>query len=107
MKFKIIWSSFAEEQIDEIFEYYKTEASPKIAKNLTSNLIKSAEILSDNPYVGQVEELLIERAGKYRYLVYKNYKIIYSIDAENQFIKIADVFDTRQNPIKIERNTLR
>jgi mRNA-degrading endonuclease RelE of RelBE toxin-antitoxin system len=40
----------------------------------------------------------------YRYIVCGNYKIIYSVDIEEQLIKIADVFDTRQNPIKIKRN---
>ena len=33
-----------------------------------------------------------------------NYKIIYSVDIELKLIKVADVFDTRQNPIKIKRN---
>lgn len=29
---KIIWSEFAENQLDEIFDYYKKEAGLKIAK---------------------------------------------------------------------------
>jgi mRNA-degrading endonuclease RelE of RelBE toxin-antitoxin system len=44
--------------------------------------------------------LLENRNIEYHYIVESNYKIIYSIDDENQFIKIADVFDTRQNPEK-------
>jgi len=32
MEFKVIWSNFAEERIEEIYEYYKTEASIIIAK---------------------------------------------------------------------------
>jgi hypothetical protein len=51
----------------------------------------------------QIEELLIDRQYAYRYIVCKNYKIIYSIDYTLQLIKIADVFDTRQNPTKIKR----
>lgn len=53
--------------------------------------------------IGVVDELLKTRAEQYRYLVSANYKIIYSIDQENRLIKIADVFDTRQNPIKLIR----
>jgi len=53
--------------------------------------------------MGQTEFLLENRIIKYHYLVESNYKIIYSVDEENQLIKIADVFDTRQNPKKIDR----
>ncbi|SNA79961.1 Putative plasmid stabilization system protein (fragment) [Flavobacterium psychrophilum] len=52
----------------------------------------------------QTEELLIDREEIYRYIVCDDYKIIYSVDIKLKFIKIADVFDTRQNPIKIKRN---
>lgn len=51
----------------------------------------------------QIEDLLIDRKDGYRYIVCGNYKIIYSVDIELKLIKIADVFDTRQNPIKIKR----
>ena len=104
MKFKIVWSDFAERRIDEIFEYYKTEASIGIAKKLISNIINATAILTDSPHVGQIEELLLERSEEYRYLLYKNYKIIYSVDLNTGFIKIADIFDSRQNPVKIKRN---
>lgn len=104
MEFKVIWSHFAEEQIDEIFEYYKSEANLRIAKKMITSLISATEILENNPEIGQVEELLYERKEIYRYLVHKKYKIIYSIDTKQKRIKIADVFDTRQNPVKITRN---
>ena len=34
MTLKIIWSEFAETQLDEIYKYYEKEAGSKIAKNL-------------------------------------------------------------------------
>ena len=51
----------------------------------------------------QIEELLIDREETYTYLICKNYKIIYSVDHKLKRIKIADIFDTRQNPVKIKR----
>jgi hypothetical protein len=36
-------------------------------------------------------------------MIFKSYKIIYSIDIDQKFIKIADVLDTRQNPIEIKQ----
>ena len=103
MALKIIWSEFAETQLDEIYEYYKIEVSEAIAKKLLTGIITAPNSLLNNPHIGQEEELLKNRAIQYRYLVYKNYKLIYSIDIENNLLKIADVFDTRQNPPKLKR----
>jgi plasmid stabilization system protein ParE len=41
----------------------------------------------------------------FRYMIYKNHKIIYLVNLEENLIEIYDVFDTRQNPIKMNRNT--
>lgn len=103
MPFKIIWSEFAETQLDDIFDYYQKEAGPLIAKKLLKEIINDAKKLLQSPLIGQEEELPKYRGVKYRYLVVKNYKLIYSVDQENGLIKIADVFDTRQNPSKIKQ----
>lgn len=66
-------------------------------------IISEPEKLIKASFIGQEEELLKQRKIGYRYLVFKNYKLIYSVDTENGFIKIADVFDTRQNPPKLKR----
>jgi len=98
MTLKIIWSVFAETQLDEIYEYYEKKASPRVAKKLVKGIIDEPKKLIKTPQIGQEEELLKQRETEYRYLVFKNYKLIYSVDIQNGFIKIADVFDTRQNP---------
>jgi plasmid stabilization system protein ParE len=103
MKFKIIWSDYAESQLDKIFEYYTENASPIVAKNLIQEIIAEPNKLLKSPEISQVEDLLLDRETLYRYLICKNYKIIYSVDEKGQFIQIADVFDTRQNPQKIKR----
>jgi len=103
MILKIIWSEFAETQLDEIYKYYEKEAGSKIAKKLMKGIINEPKKLIKTPFIGQEEELLKQRKIEYRYLVFKNYKLIYSIDTENGFIKVADIFDTRQNPPKLKR----
>lgn len=102
---EIVWSQFAERQLDEIFDYHFHQVSPKVAYRLIIEIINESDKLIKTPYMGQVEELLKNRSLTYRYFLYKSYKIIYSIDDENNLIKIADVFDTRQNPTKIKRST--
>lgn len=103
MNFKIIWSDFSETQLDEIYEYYEKKASLKVATKIVTGIIKESEKLIKASFIGQEEELLKDREIQYRYLIFKNYKVIYSVDEQNGFIKIADVFDTRQNPSKIKR----
>jgi toxin ParE1/3/4 len=101
MPYKIIWSNFAVEQLDEIYEYYKENANLTVAKKITTGIINAPKKLIKLIQIGQEEELLKHRKIAYRYLIHKNYKLIYSIDKKRELIKIADVFDTRQNPIKI------
>jgi len=100
---EIIWSEFAEKQLDDIFEYHEENATTRVAKKMVRNLINEPERLRKDPSIGQKEELLSERKIPYRYLIFKHYKIIYSVDEEYGFVKIADVFNTFQNPTRIER----
>lgn len=104
MEFKIIWSEFAETQLDKIYIFYEKKANYRVATRLVKGIINEPKKLLKAPDIGQEEGLLKERSNQYRYLVFKNYKLIYSVDRKNGFIKIADVFDTRQNPIKIKRS---
>ncbi len=100
----IVWSHWAELQLEDIYEYYKNKAGTKTAKKLIKGIITSPNKLLKTPYIGQEEPALAHREIKYRYLVHKNYKLIYSVDESNGYIKIADVFDTRQNPVKMQRS---
>lgn len=104
MSYSVIWSNFAEKQLDNIFHYYVEKANLKVAKSILRNILSEPERLIKNSELFQVEDLLIDREDNYRYIVCDNYKIIYSLDVELKLIKIADVFDTRQNPIKIKLN---
>ncbi|WP_294299539.1 type II toxin-antitoxin system RelE/ParE family toxin [uncultured Chryseobacterium sp.] len=104
MKYEVIWSAFSEQQIDDIFNYYEqTSKSYQIALKIITNILLAPDKLRHYPRIGQKEFLLEHHHIEYYYIVESNYKIVYSIDDENGYIKIADVFDTRQNPEKINR----
>ncbi len=103
MNLEVVWSKFAEKQLDEIFEYYEENASERVAIEMIQGLLNEPDRLKTDPFIGQKEGLLKERKISYRYLVFKSYKIIYSVDEENGFIKIADVFATKQKPSKMKR----
>lgn len=100
----IYWTEFAEKELKRIFEYYREVAGLRIAQNLVNGIYSRTLSLKDQPEIGKVEELLQGRKQEFRYLVYKNYKIIYWINRKQNRIEINDVFDTRQNPVKISRS---
>ena len=85
MELKIYWTDFSKKELQNIFEYYKKNASIKVAKSLTIGIAKETLKLKKQPKIGQIEELLIDRQNEFRYLVYKNYKIIYWINIPEWF----------------------
>jgi plasmid stabilization system protein ParE len=105
MELKIFWTDFSQKELEKVYEYYREKAGVKIAKKLIIGIYNATLKLKNQPKIGQVEELLKHRKEEFRYLVHKNYKIIYWINNEKNQIEINDVFDTRQNPEKISTNS--
>lgn len=99
MEVKIFWSDTALSQLEDIYDYYKVKASIAIARKLVKSIIEKTIILELNPLIGEKESLLAERTFEYRFLVEKNYKIIYRFNDKQ--VKIISVFDCRQNSEKI------
>ena len=96
---KLLWSKFAVEELKEIFDYYKENAGIPIANRLRKKIFNSTRQLKTQPKSGQIEPSLNRMNEKHRYLVRGNYKVIYKEVEEG--ILITDIFDTRQNPSKI------
>ncbi len=101
MGLKIYWTDFSKQELHKIFYYYQEKASLKVARKIVLGIENKTAILRTHPNTGQKEELLKNRFQNFRYLVFKNYKIIYWNNTKKSRVEIVDVFDTRQNPIKI------
>jgi plasmid stabilization system protein ParE len=99
MGLRIIWSDFANKQLENIFNYYLIEAGRGVAIKIATRITEKVSILSETPLIGAKEELLLTKLKEYRYLVERNYKIIYRITKED--IVIVSIFDCRQNPKKL------
>lgn len=95
----IFWSNFASEMVKDIYNYYKTNASPRVANRIRNQIFSATDQLKKYPFSGQVEISLQKLNEGHRYIVNGNYKIIYKEVKEG--ILITDVFDTRQDSIKI------
>lgn len=96
---KIVWTDFAVKNLKDIFDYYSTKANKKVAHKIRKQILESSKQLKNNPNSGQIEQSLTTLNENHRYLVSGNYKLIYRL-MDDQVI-INDVFDTRQNPSKM------
>lgn len=102
MELEIYWLQFAENQLLSIYDYYCEKANVKITQKLVNDIIDTTITLKKHPEKGQVEFLFKFRAQTFRYLIYKNYKIVYWINYDFNRIEIANIFDTRRNPDQLE-----
>ncbi|MFY8181949.1 MAG: type II toxin-antitoxin system RelE/ParE family toxin [Flavobacterium sp.] len=94
---QILWDNQAKADLKLIFEFIKLK-SPQGAKNVIQDIIiQSKSIHFAEQY--QIDEFLGE---PFRRMVVRNYKIIYKIQSGTE-IRILQIFDTRQNPIKLKK----
>ncbi len=98
---KITWTKFAIRSLKQIFDYYVENTNRKVAHKIRRKILKSTQHLKKFPEIGQIETNLEKLNQKHRYLVSGNFKVIYRIEIDKQEVIISDVFDTRQNPIKM------
>jgi toxin ParE1/3/4 len=96
---KILWSDFSVQMLSEIYIYYKEKVHPELAKRILKELLEATRQLRNQPTSGQTEPALIKMGEGHRYIVRGNYKIVYKPIPEG--LLITDVFDTRQNPSKL------
>jgi len=97
----VYWTRFAEEKLEDVFSYYNESVGIRIASKLIAGILSRSLELEKNPLIGQREVLLSDRLQEFRYLIYKNYKIIYWVNSEKNRIEVLNLFDCRQNPEKI------
>jgi len=94
-KFKVIWTEYAQLDLELIIEYIKID-SINIAKKIFTEIKKECDSLYSLPERKRVVPEL-QQIGilKYREVIYKRWRIIYKIDAEKVHVLI--VIDTSRN----------
>jgi len=100
---KILWTKFALNSLHNIFNYYKENVNEVVAQNIKTSILSGTRQLEKQPLSGTIEKLLLNMEEGHRYIIRGNYKIIYKI--QNKKLFITDVFDTRQDPESIKRNS--
>ncbi|PCH75967.1 MAG: hypothetical protein COB98_07590 [Flavobacteriaceae bacterium] len=96
---QVHWSENAKDDLRMIFDRVKRKtSSEKLAKNVV-NEIYSAGISIKFSTQYQIDEILNK---PYRRIIVSHYKIIYKA-VTKKHIRILEVFDTYQNPIRLRK----
>ncbi|MGL4597970.1 MAG: type II toxin-antitoxin system RelE/ParE family toxin [Bacteroidia bacterium] len=98
MGLTLFWTQFAEDRLRGVFDYYKVNASVDVALGIVAGIYEATNVLKDHPFIGKQEQLKIDSAVVYRYVIHKNYKIVYLINDLTDQVIILNVFDCRRNP---------
>lgn len=101
MDLTVYWTQFAEDKLFDIFSYFEQKAGVYTARKIVKEIVDTTINLSNHPKKGTIEVLLSDKPQEFRYLVHKNYIVIYWINEIENRIEISTVFDCRQNPVKI------
>ncbi len=98
MKYNVIWTAFAQNELAKIHFYYRTRVGSVLANKLKRKLIVDSLRLESFPNARQSEQSILIKGVDYRYLISTHYKIIFWVNEVKSEIVIVHVFDTRRNP---------
>ena len=94
-QYQVLWTDDAVSDLHRIISYIYKE-SETIAKDIYHGIKKQCETLDRFPYRGHViDELCAMGFTHYRELIYKRWRIIYSI--ENETVYLLLILDSRQD----------
>lgn len=98
---QVIWNRKALRQFDAIIAYGYDTFGRRAAEELYRRIISYEPLLEANPYLGCAESLLAHRQKAYRSIVvHQHFKLVYYINERTQTVRIADLWDTRREPLR-------
>ena len=92
MSFQVSLTDDAARDLEDLYDYIELHDGPGKANHVLEQIEKGFTSLSENPQGGVYpEELLAAGIREYREILYKPYRIIYRVMAENVYVfVIAD-----------------
>jgi plasmid stabilization system protein ParE len=96
---EVVWTAKAFKDLKSIYNLIAKNSKPA-AKKVVDAILDREEQLKTQPTSGTIETRL-KLKREYRFLLQKHYKIIYREGKTNLYV--IKVFDTRQNPKKINQ----
>jgi toxin ParE1/3/4 len=89
------------EDLQSIRDFIAIHSSEQKANQFVDEVFNKISLIESGfKKIGAIEPFAKNRDGQYRYLICKNYKIIYRILPEK--VEITTIFDVRQDPNKLK-----
>jgi plasmid stabilization system protein ParE len=98
-RFKIVWTDSALIDIKKTHSFLEKIISLEYADKVILLILSRVEQLKNYPLSGKKEPLLEDLQQDHRYLIEKHWKIIYRLIED--VVYVTDVFDTRQDPSRL------
>ena len=96
MKYEIIWSKDAGDELVEIISFIKNSTGKMTAEKIYAKIIKEVDKISENPEGRRIAPLLRELGINYIHQINISPWIVF-YKAENKKMKIISIIDGRRN----------
>lgn len=97
---KLLFTKQAITSLRESIFFLEKKVSEKQIRIIISRIFERCDDLLENPESGSKEEYLEHLGLGHRRLIVGHFKVIYRI--QGKIIFITDIFDSRQNPVKMK-----
>jgi plasmid stabilization system protein ParE len=95
--YKVIWTDEAIKNLDSIIDYLISRWTDNEVKNFAKKLERRIDLITKRP---QIFPLINKRTDTRRSIISRHITIYYTVS--HDYIKIVTLFDTRQDPSKLE-----
>ena len=102
MVYKVRVTDKAKTDLDEIIRYITEKLSNvTAAANLLADFVKQKTNLQNSPYMYPLcNDIRLQKKGCHRFLFYKNYLALYSIDDKKKIVHILHIFYAKRDYAK-------
>ena len=104
MSYRVKLSDTAKQDLREIAFYIAEQAKDKeIAKKFVNELRTECNRLETFPEAGAMPKDRILRSAGYKYIIYKDYLIFYSIQEEMSEVDVLAIFNAKKDYMRVMR----
>lgn len=107
MSYQIVFTDTAREDLRTLaFHIADLSKDKELAKRFVRELQETCRILESFPESGALPRDRILKSIGYRFLVYKDYLIFYTVDKENQQVCVMAIFHGKHDYMRVMRRYL-
>lgn len=107
MNYQVLFTDTAKEDLRSLaFSLAELSKDVNLARHFVLELQKSCQVLETFPESGALPRDRILKSAGYRFVVYKDYLLFYSVDREKHSVLITAVFNGKQDYMRRMRKYL-